>query len=88
MVVAKGFTSHLLELLLATRKANSLDICGFHCMLDIRQGFGCILAEYKRPAPKEWRETAKRFKAPNRLREARRAADMEPGYARIPAGLE
>ena len=57
----------------------------FCLTLDSSQGFGCVLAEYKRPAPKEWRKTAKRFKAPNRLREARRAAAMEPGQTRTPA---
>ena len=43
-----------------------LKICSH--MLSVRQGFGCVLAEYKRPALRERRETAKRFKAPNRPR--------------------
>ena len=60
-----------------------LKICSH--MLSVRQGFGCVLAEYKRPALRERRETAKRFKAPNRPREARRAAAMEPGHTRTPA---
>ena len=41
-------------------------------------GGGC-LAERKRRTPKERRETAKRFKVPDRLREARRAAAVERG---------
>ena len=39
-------------------------------------------AEHKRRAPKEWRETAKRFKARNRLRVARRAAAVEQSHPR------
>ena len=58
------------------------------CTREIRQGSGCVLAEYQRPAPRKWRETAKRFKVPDRLRVARRAAAMEPGHTRIPAGME
>ena len=58
----------------------------FSYMLDARQGSGYVLVECKRPAPKEWSKTAKRFKACDRLRAPQRGAAMEPGHARIAAG--
>jgi hypothetical protein len=50
--------------------------------LDFSPCVGYGFAEHKSRAPKEWRETAKRFKARNRLRAARRAADVEQSHTR------
>jgi len=51
------------------------------------EGGGC-LAERKRRTPMEWSETAKRCKARDRLREARRAAAVERGNLRSPPRME
>ena len=54
----------------------------------LRWRAGGCLAERKRRTPREWSETAKRFKARDRLREARRAAAVERGNPRPPPRME
>ena len=50
--------------------------------LDLRLCVGYGFAEHKSRAPRERRKTAKRFKACNRPRAARRAADVEQSHTR------
>jgi hypothetical protein len=49
---------------------------------------GGYLAEHKRRTPKEWSKTAKRFKACDRLRAARRAAAVQRGNPRPAPRME